>query len=55
MNKDVSQKALLSAYQDEILKLREQLKNRGGDSVVDSEEIERLEKLKLEAEKEKVN
>ena len=55
INKDVSQKAMLSAYQDEIRKLREQLKKRGSESSIDPEELQRLEKEKMSAEMEKVN
>ncbi|XP_064386094.1 uncharacterized protein LOC135334732 isoform X2 [Halichondria panicea] len=51
VNKDVSQKALLSAYQKEIHKLKEQLEQRGDGS--GRLEIEKLEKEKIEAEKEK--
>ena len=55
INKDVSQKAMLSAYQDEIRKLREQLKKRGSEGSVDPEELQRLEKEKMSAEMEKVD
>lgn len=48
----MSQKALLSAYQDEIRKLREQLQKQG--SSVDEEELEKLEKNMKVAQMEKV-
>lgn len=48
INKDVSQKALLSAYQEEIKKLRQQLQDQGGN------QIEELEKDMQEARLEKV-
>ena len=44
----MSQKALLSAYQDEIKKLRQQLQDQGGN------QIEELEKHMYEAQLEKV-
>ena len=53
INKDVSQKALLSAYQQEIQKLRQQLTNQGGGSL-NEEELQMLAKEKEEAQKEKV-
>lgn len=52
INKDVSQKALLSAYQDEIRKLRDQLQKQG--SSVDEEQLEELEKNMKVAQMEKV-
>lgn len=54
INKDVSQKAMLSAYQDEIRKLREQLQKRGSEGSADPEELQRLEKEWRSAETEKV-
>ena len=52
INKDVSQKALLSAYQDEIRKLREQLQKQG--SSVGEEQLEELEKNMKVAQMERV-
>jgi kinesin family protein 3/17 len=51
INKDVSQKALLSAYQEEIKKLREQLNKKG--QVIDEEQLMELEKEKKTAQQEK--
>lgn len=53
INKDVSQKALLSAYQQEIQKLRQQLSSQGGGSLTE-EELQALTKEKEAAQKEKV-
>lgn len=53
INKDVSQKALLSAYQQEIRKLRQQLNSQGSGSL-NEEELQMLTKEKEEAQKEKV-
>ena len=53
INKDVSQKALLSAYQQEIKKLRDQLKKQGG--LINTDELTaKLEKEKEIAEQIKV-
>ena len=53
INKDVSQKALLSAYQQEIQKLRQQLNSQGGGSLSE-EELQMLTQEKEAAQKEKV-
>ena len=53
INKDVSQKALLSAYQQEIQKLRQQLSSQGRGSL-NEEELQMLEREKEAAQKEKV-
>ncbi|KAL5506186.1 hypothetical protein EMCRGX_G007780 [Ephydatia muelleri] len=51
VNKDISHKALLSAYEHEIQKLREELQQR--DNGVDKEQIERLAQECQEAQREK--
>ena len=53
INKDVSQKALLSAYQQEIQKLRQQLSSQGG-GTLNEEELQMLTREKETAQKEKV-
>lgn len=51
VNKDMSQKALLSAYEKEIRQLKRQLDERS--LVVGQEELEKLERERIEAQKEK--
>lgn len=42
INKDVSQKALMSAYQEEIKRLKEQLEGKGGGvQSIDEDKLER--------------
>lgn len=48
----MSQKALLSSYQEEIRKLREQLQRKG--PAVDEEQLEMLEREKKTVQMEKV-
>ena len=54
INKDVSEKAMLSAYQQEIKKLREQLQRQGTDNSPNTHQLSKLEQEKQKAEQLKV-